>query len=369
MASFKKLPHGRMQIRIVHRLLPKPLYATFDDEVQARTYAGHLESLLAHGIVPVDLLQRTEPRKEIWLVSRCISEYQKANAVARSDVKLLDTLQSRLATVATGYLTYDWAEGWITTMKRVDNLAPCTIRHRHGALARCFDWMVRKHADILPQNPLRLLKRGFATYTKDDELALALAGKSGRVDEERDRRVPPEEEAPIRAVLATRPDDDRVFFNAALESGMRMRECYTLELPQVSLKQRTVFLNKTKNGDNRQVPLSTPLIADLTEHIRNNYKAIQKRGGRLFPYWNGDSSDVVLEQVTRDLSRRYADIFEQAGYGDIHFHDLRHEFICRLYERTNLRDVEIAKITGHRDPRQLKRYASLRGSDLAKHLW
>jgi hypothetical protein len=47
-------------------------------------------------------------------------------------------------------------------------LAPSTIRHRYGALARCFDWMVRKHADIIAQNPLRLLKRGFSTYSEED---------------------------------------------------------------------------------------------------------------------------------------------------------------------------------------------------------
>jgi hypothetical protein len=41
----------------------------------------------------------------------------------------------------------------------------------------------------------------------------------------------------------------------------------------------------------------------------------------------------------------------------------------RLYERTKLTDVQIARITGHTDLRMLKRYASLRGSDLAKSLW
>ena len=54
---------------------------------------------------------------------------------------------------------------------------------------------------------------------------------------------------------------------------------------------------------------------------------------------------------------------------DLHFHDLRHEATCRLYERTTLSDVLIAKITGHRDLRMLKRYASMRGSDLAVRLW
>lgn len=368
MASFKKLPHDRVQVRIVHRLLPKPLYATFDAEPQARAYAGQLEALLAHGIVPSELMQRSESRKEIWTLSRCIIEYQRSNAVPRSDVKLLDTLRPRLATVATGYLNYDWAELWIADMKRVYNLAPGTIRHRHGALARCLDWMVRKHADILPQNPLRLLKRGFATYTEDDKRQLAGRGKLGKVDDERDRRVLAHEEARIRQVLAPR-EDERAFFTTALESGMRMRECYTLELPQVSFEHRTFFLDRTKNGDRRQVPMSTLVMTDLQDYIRLRYQVIQRRGGRLFPYWNGERADAVLEQVTRDLSREFANIFAQAGHGDIRFHDLRHEFICRLYERTKLTDVQISRITGHRDPRQLKRYASLRGSDLAPHLW
>jgi integrase len=369
MASFKKLPKNRVQIRITHRLLPKPLYATFDAEEPARAYAAHLEALLAHGIVPSGLLERTEARKDIWSVVRCIVEYRKANAVPASDALLLDTLRGKMAQVSTGEMTYAWAEAWILSMKRQENLAPSTIRHRHGALARCFDWMVRKHGDILPQNPLRLLKRGFASYNEEDERILSRRGLSARIDEERDRRVLPHEEALIRKVLAGRSRDDLLLFDIAIESGMRMRECYTLELPQVSLEQRTAFLSRTKNGDRRQVPLSSVLLAVLQEYIREHYQIIQQRSGRLFPYWNGDRSDEMFRRVTRDLSREFANVFAQAGHGDIHFHDLRHEFICRLYERTKLSDVQIARITGHRDPKQLRRYASLRGSDLAPHLW
>ncbi|WP_373987762.1 hypothetical protein [Duganella sp. BuS-21] len=78
---------------------------------------------------------------------------------------------------ATGHLTYGWAEAWIAGMKRDDHLAPSTIRHRHGAPAWCFDWIMRRHADILPQNPLRLLKRGFARYNEDDRRRFAEQGR------------------------------------------------------------------------------------------------------------------------------------------------------------------------------------------------
>jgi integrase len=83
----------------------------------------------------------------------------------------------------------------------------------------------------------------------------------------------------------------------------------------------------------------------------------------------GDSDQALLDQTTRDLSEMYANICETAGVADFRFHDLRHEATCRLLQRTTLRDTDISKIRGHKDPRQLKRYASLRGSELASQLW
>lgn len=37
-------------------------------------------------------------------------------------------------------------------------------------------------------------------------------------------------------------------FDIALETGMRMSEIFTLTKDQVSLEQRTIFLDKSKNG-------------------------------------------------------------------------------------------------------------------------
>jgi integrase len=52
----------------------------------------------------------------------------------------------------------------------------------------------------------------------------------------------------------------------------------------------------------------------------------------------------------------------------LRFHDLRHEATSRLYERTTLTDLQIAKITGHKTISMLARYANLRGSELALKL-
>jgi integrase len=367
MGTLYTRPYG-FQIRVTHKLLPKDLWATFDTRDAAEEYMHQLEGLLAQGIVPQALLERASPKNEIWTVRRCVLEYLKHNPVPLSDQKLLDTVLPSVATLATSALNYSWAEAWIAEMKRVQRLAPSTIRHRHGALARCFDWMLRKHPEIMVQNSLRLLKRGFATYTDADADALAKSGLDVRVDEERDRRLFPDEEARILTQLGDSLDE-RVFFELARDTAMRMRECYTLDISQVILGQRTIHLDRTKNGDRRQVPLPSPTVALLTSYIESQKAAIGAREGRLFPFWRGDRNEAILDQVTRDLSRAYANIFEAAGVADFRFHDLRHEATCRLFQRTTLRDTEIAKITGHKDPRQLKRYVSLRGSDLASQLW
>jgi integrase len=367
MPTIFKRPYG-FQLRVTHKLLPKDLWATFDDYDTAERYGKQLEGLLAQGIVPASLLERGRDKQEIWTVQRCIVEYIRHNSVPLSEQKLLDTVLPTVAALSTATLNYDWAEAWVRQMKRNQHLAPSTIRHRHGALARCFDWMTRKHPEIMAQNPLRLLKRGFSTYTEADAEALAATGRQARYDEQRDRRFHADEEERILAQLADR-EDERLLFRLALDTAMRLRECYTLELEQVKLSQRTITLERTKNGDTRQVPLPSTIVPLLSTYFADRCKVIASRHGRIFPFWSGDRDERVLDKVTADLSTTFAVIFEAAGAPDFRFHDLRHEATCRLFERTTLSDTLIAKITGHRDPRMLKRYASLRGSDLASHLW
>jgi hypothetical protein len=164
-ASIKPTRSGSFQLCVKNKLLPKTFWATFDTREAAEQYGTQLERLLAQGVVPAALLEREPVRRQAWTVARCIAEYVRHNSVPVSDVKLLDTVRPSLALVSTSNLNYEWAEGWVREMKPVGHLAPSTIRHRHGALARCFDWMLRKHPEIPAQNPLRLLKRGFAEYS------------------------------------------------------------------------------------------------------------------------------------------------------------------------------------------------------------
>ena len=49
---------------------------------------------------------------------------------------------------------------------------------------------------------------------------------------------------------------------------------------------------------------------------------------------------------------------ERAQIKDLHFHDLRHEAISRMFEK-KMTVAEVASISGHKDPRTLMRYSHL----------
>lgn len=347
-------------------LLPKPIYLTFTSEHEGDEYVARLEALLDRGVVPPELVD--ERARAAQRLHGAIKAYRGAVAITVDDAALLDIVVTRVPDLALKELTFAWAQAWITSMKRVHTLSPSTIRHHVGALARALDWM-SAHGTLI-SNPLRMLPRGYSRYSAEDTAAAGGA----KVDEERDRRLEADEEARIRAVLAGEKREDRerplelreqgalvLLFDLALETAMRMRELFTLEVAQVDLAKRTIFLDKTKNGDKRQVPLSTVALAALKDHLSS------RDGGRVFPWWDGNPKS--LARTTSQLSRQWSRVFEYAKCEGLRFHDLRHEATSRLFEKTTLTDVQISRITGHRDPRMLKRYANLRGDDLAARLW
>ena len=54
---------------------------------------------------------------------------------------------------------------------------------------------------------------------------------------------------------------------------------------------------------------------------------------------------------------------------DAHFHDLRHESICRLFTDKNLSVPEAQVISGHLEPRTLlKVYANIKAEDIVHKL-
>lgn len=356
-------------------LLPKPLYLTFADEAEGDRYCVQLEALLDRGIVPPEVLDATDT---LATLADAIRAYRDAVALKGSETALLAVLAGRIGATRLDAVDYPWAERWVERMKRVQGLSPSTIRHQVGALARLFDWLVRRHACKLPVNPLRLLPRGYSTYNARDAHAVLAVRATVPTDESRDRRFQDGEEARIRAILAGAKPDGRqraltlrhrdalvLLFDLALETAMRLSELYTLEWGQVDLAGRTIYLDRTKNGSRRQVPMSSVALAALTQARPDDAQPAD----RLFPWWDGEQSEHSRRRTTALLSRQFARIFAAAGCRDLGFHSLRHEAISRLYERTTLDTTVIRKIVGHFSPAAHDRYVNIRASTVSTQLW
>ncbi len=284
-------------------ILPRPLYLSFVSEEEGDRYVKKLEALLDVGVVPEEFRQRLG---ELVTIEDAAREYLAVQQVPASDKRCLAVVVSRIGTTRLSAITYAWAESWVTGLKRERNLSPSTIRHHVGALARCFDWGARRAVAGLTVNPLRQLPKRYATYNDSDVSAARALEGDARADVERDRRLQSGEEPSIREILAgSKPEGrERAFelkyqgaleclFELALESAMRLREMYTLSKDQVSLSQRTAFLEKTKNGDKRQVPLTSVAIKAIKRYERQveqgdrGMESFNFGQGLLFPWWNG----------------------------------------------------------------------------------
>ncbi|MDR0215952.1 MAG: site-specific integrase [Comamonas sp.] len=374
MAGKKQFPNGTWQYVFKKAgLLAKPIYLTFATEEEGDEYAKRLEALLARGIVPTEH-QRTE---KIMTIAELVREYERDAHPSPKDRGSLNTIVPIHGYLPLTEINAAWVDNWIQTMKRIDKVAPTTIQAKVGALARCTDWGMRKGFLTMPDHALRSLPNGYAQYTKADEAAAGVA----REDTERDRRLEPGEWEKILEVIAAgvlprkqRPlllegRRDKAALKCiavlAVESAMRLRELFTLTWSQVDMTRKTVFLDKTKNGDKRQVPLSSVAQAELAAFR----PADAGPDALVFPFLEGEGTPRVLHATTDFLSKLFIEIFELAGAEDLGFHDLRHEATSRLFERTKLTDTQIMKITGHKSQRMLMRYANLRGSTLADALW
>ena len=76
------------------------------------------------------------------------------------------------------------------------------------------------------------------------------------------------------------------------------------------LHKRTIFLDKTKDGDRRQVPLSSVATLVLKRYRKQAPRGEGSASDRLFPFWEGATSPRALAATTSKLSRRWKRVFE-----------------------------------------------------------
>ena len=131
----------------------------------------------------------------------------------------------------------------------------------------------------------------------------------------------------------------------ALNSGMRKQEILTLKWDQVDLKHGFILLDRTKNGERREIPINNALKTTLQSIVRRldvPYVFVSPINGK--PY--------------RAVKRSFYTACRPAGIRDFHFHDLRHCFASHLV----MAGVDLAtvrELLGHKTLGMTLRYAHL----------
>jgi integrase len=138
-------------------------------------------------------------------------------------------------------------------------------------------------------------------------------------------------------------------FCLALESMMRQGEILRLTWEHVHLPKRTAHLPKTKNGESRDVPLSSRAVA-LFQLLPEG-----KPGQRVVPM-NGGTFGNYFRLATK-----------AAGIADLHFHDSRREALTQASKKLS-NVAELARASGHRSLKSLMIYYEPDPSDLAEKL-
>lgn len=159
----------------------------------------------------------------------------------------------------------------------------------------------------------------------------------------------------------------------ALATAMRQSEIAGLLWENVDLQRQIVHLPLTKNGQSRDVPLSSAAKKILEDLLVPQTGLSTPPRGEVFQSTTNALKIGFIRAVKRARTQYLDECAESNEFAnprmlvDFHFHDLRHVATSRLAEKLpNV--IELAAVTGHKDLRMLKRYYHPKAEDLARKL-
>lgn len=315
MATFR-FRADRWQVQIRRKGSP-PVTKTFILKRDAEAWARQTEACLERGDIPAEIRSSSERRTLAEIVIRyrdTISIRKKGHDVER--IVLNAFLRDPIAALWADALTQgDFAE---YRDRRLLTVCSNTLRREFSTLHHMLEVARSEWSLSLRANPLHKLR-------------------VGRSSPHRERRLQSGEECRLMASAdQCRSKMIRPFISMALETGMRRGELLKLLWSDVDIEARSVLVRDAKNGSSRHIPLTKRATMVLASLPRDNALVFPMRANAF--------------RLTWERLRKRADL------EDLHFHDLRHEAVSRLFE-LGLTAPEVALVSGHRDARMLFRYA------------
>lgn len=314
--------------------------ATFDTKAEAVAWAATTEAgIIAgkRGAVPDksfgDLLEKYADE---------VSSAKRGERWERMRIGLL--CRDELAKVKLADLAPEHFAGWRD--RRLRAVSAASVRREWTLISHALNVAVREWR-WLPDNPIKMVRRPAPPRARDrrisaDEIERLLFALGYDFD--------------ARPTTATARVGAAFLF--ALETAMRAGEIAGLTWNDVDLDRRFLrVLGEAHGGGKtlaarRDVPLSSEAVRILRQlGTQNNV---------------GNTLNSVFCINTRQLDALFRKAKARAMIDDMHFHDTRHEAITRLAKRLDV--LELARMVGHRDLRQLMVYYNATAEELAGKL-
>ncbi|OED39807.1 hypothetical protein AB833_14035 [Chromatiales bacterium (ex Bugula neritina AB1)] len=248
------------------------------------------------------------------------------------DIRMRKVQRDEIARIKLAALSHEDFEDWIER-ERAKGLKDASIRREFGVLCQvcrmCRKWRWMTH------NPTELVEKP-------------------KNSKPRKRRISNQEIEAICAELKVNLPCKYVYQEVglvwllAIETGMRCSEITTLEKRQLFLEDYYLHLEETKNGDERDVPLSPRAIEIIN--------SVPGRGDRVFRV-RSKSVDTIYRNARDKLNIK-----------DLRFHDSRHEAASRFVRDNKYNLMELCAVMGWRDPKMAQDYYAPTASELARRL-
>lgn len=339
MATFQKRKHSwRVQVR----RKGEALSATFDTRAEAEAWAITTEAKILTGDSVKSAVQDSvpvvggKPAKDVFMrYANEISPGKRGGRWEEIRIKMIirhSKLFDRPITAITGPDMADWRD------RRLRKVSSSTVNRELCLISSIFTHAMKEWRVGLTFNPCSLITKP-------------------RKPRPRTQRVTVTDRTAIIAQLgwdgASAPKTPAQWvgfaFYLALETAMRKGEILSLRWADIDFEARYAHLDITKNGDERDVPLSKVALSLL--RIPNNR--------------NPSSPVIPLRSGHFDQLFRNAKI--EAGLAHIRFHDSRREAATTMAPKLS-NVLELAAITGHKSLSMLQVYYKPKPADLAARL-
>jgi integrase len=208
--------------------------------------------------------------------------------------------------------------------------------------------------------------------------------KFDREDNRRNRRIDAEEE---QRLIAAAPPHLRALIILALDTGVRAGEMLAVRIRDVDPERGEITLRgqTTKSGKTRAVPISTQRLRAVIEWFRVDKKGRVRSAnaplitngvgdaiGRFRTAWEGTvlrahghapkKGKPLRDGKTKSLTPHARKLFAAIN---LHWHDLRHEYACRLAER-GVPITKVQYLLGHASVVTTERYIHHTLAELSK---